>query len=98
MLFQSRGAGGARGAMAPPIFWGKIHIDFKQDRRLHERLLVTRKILKNHVYPIKNVVEECGESGEGASVNANQILKNEVCITYRCARARLTTFTLLLVN
>ena len=63
------------------------------------------------------VMEECHESGEGASVNANRILrnwgcnmaqrpqaggavlppisKNEVGI-YRCARARLMAFTLLL--
>ena len=59
---------------------------------------------------------ECGESGEDASVNATQILrnwsliwadgrmlevrigpisKNEGCI-YRCVRARLTAYTLLL--
>ena len=48
-LFRGVGAGGARGAMAPPIFRGKIHIDFRQDLRLHERLRVTMKILKIYV-------------------------------------------------
>ena len=45
---------------------------------------------------------ECGASGKDASVNATRILrnwtsisKNEGCI-FRCVRARLTAFTLLL--
>ena len=50
------GAGGARGAMTPPIFWGKTYIDFRQGRGLHERLGVTWKILNIYVYAIRYVV------------------------------------------
>ena len=52
-ICRGSGAGGARGAMAPPIFWGKTYIDFRQGRGLHERL---QKILKIYVYAIRYVV------------------------------------------